>query len=229
MAGERIKLVVKPRETSGTRDARRLRRDGFVPGVLYGSGHPRPFFVEERDLRRALTGGHGLHAILDVVLDGQSKEHHAVLKEYQLDPVRSSLVHVDLHEVRLDRPIQAQIAIDVVGESESPGVSKGGVVQIALRELNVEALPMEMPDRVAVDVSLLDLGDIVRVSDIAQPENATILDDPDATVATVAVPRVLAVEEVVEEVEGEEAVEAPEELAAAEEPNTSAEQAPEES
>jgi large subunit ribosomal protein L25 len=230
MAGERIKLVVKPRETSGTTDARRLRRGGFVPGVLYGSGTPRAFFVEERELRRALTGGHGLHAILDVVLDGQSTEHHAVLKEYQLDPVRATLLHVDLHEVRLDRPIQAQIAIDVIGESDSPGIAKGGVVQLALREATVEALPMQMPDRIVLDISALDLGEAARVADLTVPEHATILDDPEATVATVAVPRVLAVEEEVAEEEAEEAAEEGEAAAAApaEEPAAASEQESEE-
>jgi large subunit ribosomal protein L25 len=211
MAGDRLKLVVKPRDASGTPEARRLRRAGYVPGVLYGNGNPRSFFVEERELRRALTGN--FHAILDVVLEGQTKEHHAVLKEYQLDPVRSTLLHVDFHEVRLDRPIQAQIPVEVVGEGDSPGVAKGGVVQVTMREVTVQALPMQMPDRIELDVSSLDLGDAARVADLTVPEHATVLDDPEATVAVVAVPRVLAVEEVAEEA-AEAAEEAAEEGAA---------------
>jgi large subunit ribosomal protein L25 len=217
MAGERVKLVVKPREQCGTKHTRRLRREGFVPGVLYGSGAPRPFFVEERELRRALTGGHGLHAIVDVVLDGQNKEHHAVLKDYQLDPVRDSLMHVDMHEVRLDRPIQTQVGIEVVGEGDSPGVGQGGVVQLVLREVTVEALPMEVPDRIVLDVSPFDLGDSGHVSNLQVPDGVKVLDDPEATVATVALPRVIEVEPEVEEVEAEEAVEGAEEAAEAEE------------
>ena len=87
-----------------------------MPGVLYGgSGKARAFYVAERELNHALAGEHGTHAILDVVLDGQQKAHHAVLKDYQLDPSRSTLLHIDLHEVRLDRPIQAQVAVELVG------------------------------------------------------------------------------------------------------------------
>ena len=107
MAGERIKLDVKPREEAGSAVSRRLRANGLVPGVLYGAGkQAHPFAVEERELRRVLTGEHGLHAILDVVFDGQKTAHHAVLKDYQLDPVRPRLLHIDLHEVRLDQVIQ---------------------------------------------------------------------------------------------------------------------------
>jgi large subunit ribosomal protein L25 len=207
MAGERVKLIVKERESSGSRESRRLRRDGFIPGVLYGSGKPRAFYVEERELRRVLTGDHGLHAILDVVLDGQEKAHHAVLKEYQLDPRRSTLIHVDLHEVRLDRPIHAQVAIEPVGASE--GVSRGGVLQLLVREANVEALPMEVPDRLEVDVTALDIGDGARMADLQVPERVTLLDDPDTVVVTVLMPRLLEVE--VEEEVPEEAAEAEEE------------------
>jgi large subunit ribosomal protein L25 len=200
MAGERIKLVVKEREASGSREARRLRRAGLVPGVLYGSGKPRAFTIEERELRRALTGGHGLHAILDVVLDGQEKAHHAVLKDYQLDPRRSTLMHVDLHEVRLDRPIQAQVTIEPVGVAE--GVTRGGILQVLVREANVEALPMEVPDRLEVDVTGLDIGDSVRMSQLSVPPGVTLLDDLETPIVSVLAPRRLEeIEEVAEEIE----------------------------
>src|SRR5256885_9160495 len=116
MAGERIKLTVKERESRGSADARRLRKEGFIPGVLYGKGKSsHAIYVPERELRRALTGSGGLHAILDVVLEGQTTPHHAVLKEYQQDPIRGRLTHVDFHEVRLDRPIQASAPGQPVG------------------------------------------------------------------------------------------------------------------
>src|SRR5829696_3466708 len=100
MAGERVKLEVQARERVGSADARRLRAGGMIPGVLYGGGKdPQPFAVNERELRRALTGDHGTHAILDVVVeDGGSKMRHAVLKEFQLHPTRGRVVHVDLVE-----------------------------------------------------------------------------------------------------------------------------------
>jgi large subunit ribosomal protein L25 len=208
MAGERIKLDVKPRETGGSADSRRLRADGLVPGVLYGAGEQaHPFAVEERELRRVLTGEHGLHAILDVVFDGQKTAHHAVLKEYQLDPVRPRLLHIDLHEVRLDQVIQSQVAVEPTGES--PGVKEGGVLTLVLRDVNVEALPMEVPDRLELDISAMTIGDSLRVADIVAPEGVKLLDDSDAVVVTVTPPtKVEEPEEVEEELEGEEGVEA---------------------
>src|SRR5918992_38749 len=145
MAGERIKLQVKERESRGSAASRRLRAQGLIPGVLYGDGNSaHPFCVEERELRRVLTGDHGLHAILDVVLEGKQNPHHAVLKDYQLDPTRARLLHIDLHEVRLDRAIHAQVVVELTGESE--GVKEGGVLSQVNREVTVEALPMEVPE-----------------------------------------------------------------------------------
>jgi large subunit ribosomal protein L25 len=209
MAGERIRLEVKPRDDAGSAVARRLRANGMIPGVLYGAGKKaHPFTVEERELRRVLTGEHGLHAILDVVFDGQKTPHHAVLKEYQLDPVRPRLLHIDLHEVRLDQVIQTQVAVEPVGES--PGVKEGGALTLVLREVNVEALPMEVPDRLDLDISEMTIGDSLRVADLAVPEGVRLLDDPDSVVATVTPPTKVEEPEVEEEeelLEGEEAVE----------------------
>ena len=226
MAGERVKLQVKSRNGRGSAASRRLRAEGFIPGVLYGDGKAaHPFAVAERDLRRVLTGEHGLHAILDLVLEDEQKAHHAVLKEYQLDPTRARLLHIDLHEVRLDRAIQAQVVVELVGESE--GVKEGGVLSQVNRELAVEALPMEVPDRLELDVSRMMIGDSLRVSDLRVPEGVKILTDPEAVLATVTPPtKVELPEEVVaaeEEEEAEELAEGevpPEELpeGAAEEP-----------
>src|SRR5437660_10997227 len=128
MAGERVKLQVRERERRGSADARRLRRQGFIPGVLYGNGkESHAICIPERDLRRALTGAGGLHAILDVVLEGQKSTHPSILKEYQADPLRGTLTHVDLQEVRLDQPIQAAVTVHLVGEA--PGSKEGGVLQ----------------------------------------------------------------------------------------------------
>jgi large subunit ribosomal protein L25 len=200
VAGERLKLEVKERESRGSADARRLRANGVVPGVLYGGGkRPHPFTVEERELCKVLTGKHGLHAILDILFEGQKTPHHAVLKEYQLDPVRTRLLHIDLHEVRLDQPIQAQVAVALVGESE--GVKEGGVLTLVLRDVNVQALPMEVPDGLELDISGMAIGDSLRVSDLRIPEGVTVLDDPEAVVTTVTPPTKV---ELPEEVEVEE-------------------------
>jgi large subunit ribosomal protein L25 len=198
MAGERVKLKVQARESRGSAASRRLRAQGLIPGVLYGNGgEAHPFCIEERALRKAITGDHGLHAILDVVLDGSQKEHHAVLKEYQLDPTRPRLLHIDLQEVRLDQAIHTQVVVELVGESA--GVKEGGVLSQINREVNVEALPMEVPDRLELDVSRMMIGDSMRLSDLRVPEGVKLLDDPETVLATVSPPTKIEEPEVVEE------------------------------
>jgi large subunit ribosomal protein L25 len=188
VSGDRIRLEVKERAELGSRDSRRLRAQGLIPGVLYGNGKARPITVGERELRSALTGPSGLHAILDVVVDGQKTVHPSVLAEYQQDPVRGTLSHIDLREVRLDQPIHATVAVNLVGEAV--GVKEGGVLSLVTRELNVEALPMDVPEHIDVDVTSLQVGDARRLEDVEVPENVTLLDDPHETViATVSAPR----------------------------------------
>jgi len=217
VSGDRFKLEVQERELRGSRNSRRLRAQGLVPGVLYGKGHSRAIAVPERDLRAAVTGPSGLHAILDVVLEGQKTVHASVLADVQRDPIRGTVSHIDLREVRLDQPIQATVVIRVVGESE--GVKAGGVLSVVTRELHVEALPMEVPEHIDVEVSQLTIGDALRLEDLPAIENVRFLDDPhDTVMVTVSAPRAVIEPEVeVEAVEGEEAAEGAEEGAAASE------------
>jgi large subunit ribosomal protein L25 len=213
VAGERVKIEVQERESRGSADSRRLRRNGLIPGVLYGRGkNPHAFCIAERDLRKALTGTAGLHAILDVVIEGQKTSHPSILKDYQQDVITGRLAHIDLQEVRLDQPIQAQVVIELVGEAA--GSIEGGVLSQVTREINVEALPLEVPERIEVDVSPLQMGDTLRLVDVALQEGVTYLDDPEETViATVTVPT-----QIVEpEPEEEEELEEGEELAEGEE------------
>jgi large subunit ribosomal protein L25 len=188
VAGERVKIEVQERESRGSAASRRLRRQGLIPGVLYGRGKsPHAFCVGERELRRALTGPAGLHAILDVALEGQKTTHPSILKDYQQDVLTGRLAHIDLQEVRLDQPIHAQVVIELVGESE--GTKEGGVLSQVSREINVEALPLEVPERIEVDISAMQMGDTMRLADIPVIDGVRFLDDPDETVlATVTVP-----------------------------------------
>jgi large subunit ribosomal protein L25 len=188
MAGERIKLQVREREGRGSSDARRLRKAGFIPGVLYGKGKSSyAICVPERELRRVLTGQGGLHAILDVVVEGQQSTHASILKDYQQDPIRGHISHIDLHEVRLDQPIQSSVTVQLMGEPA--GVKEGGVLSQVQREINVEALPMEIPEHIDLDVSGMNIGDTLRLADLAPIEGVTYLDNPDETVlATVGLP-----------------------------------------
>src|SRR6266581_6356010 len=188
MAGERVKLQVRERERRGSADARRLRKQGFIPGVLYGNGQQSyAIFVPERELRRVLTGAGGLHAILDVVLEGQSTTHASILKDFQQDPIRGHISHVDLQEVRLDQPIQASVNVQLIGEPE--GVKEGGVLSQVQREINVEALPMEIPEHIDLDVSGMAIGESLRLVDLPALDGVTYLDDPEETVlASVGLP-----------------------------------------
>jgi large subunit ribosomal protein L25 len=220
MAGERIKLTVTEREKHGSRESRRLRKQGFVPGVLYGRSKPRSISVPERELRRALSGPAGLHAILDVVLEGQKTTHPSVLKDYQQDKLRGLVTHIDLHEVRLDQPIQTSVSVHLVGGEDAPGVREGGVLSQVTREVTVEALPMEVPEHLELDVGAMAIGDTLRIENLRAPDGVTVVDDPETVLATVTLPtRVVEPEEELEEaeaegVEGEEAPEGGSEAAA---------------
>lgn len=217
MSTDRITLDVRERSADqvGSRRARRLRKEGLVPGVLYGAGHARAIVVDERRLRAAFTGPSGLHAIVDVTVDGQATPHHAVLKDYQRHPIRGTLTHVDFHEVRLDRPIQASVSVQLVGES--PGSKQGGIVQQVAREVQIEALPTGIPEHVAADISTLEVGGTIRVEDLVALAGVTFLDDPQTVLATCSIPRGISELEEGEEVpegeaaagEGEAAAEAP--------------------
>jgi large subunit ribosomal protein L25 len=203
VAGERVKLEVLERESRGSADSRRLRKQGLIPGVLYGRGNePHAFCVAERELRRVLTGEGGLHAILDVTLDGQNTSRPSILKSYQQDPVRGTLTHIDLQEVRLDQPIQARVVVELIGEPV--GETEGGVLSQVDREITVEALPLEVPEHLDLDVTGMAIGDTLRLADLPVQEGLKFLDDPEETVlATVTMPTRF-VEPEPEEVEGEE-------------------------
>ena len=201
MAGERTRLVVTERTELGSRESRRLRKEGLIPGVLYGGGNPVAISVAERELRRALTGAAGLHSILDVEIDGVGSTHASILKEYQVDKVRGYITHVDLQEVPLDKPIQASVSVHLVGAETAPGVREGGALSQPLREMSVEALPLEVPEHIDLDVSHMEIGDTLRIADIASPQGVIVLDDAETVVAILTAP----IREVEPEpVEGEE-------------------------
>jgi large subunit ribosomal protein L25 len=185
MAGDRFKLTVQNRAVLGSAESRRLRRQGLVPGVLYGREEPVAITIGERDLRAALTTEGGLNAVLDVVVES-GKTHPSVLKDYQQDVVRGTITHVDLQEVRLDQPIHATVPLTLVGEPA--GATEGGVLSQSTIEVNVEALPMEVPQHLEVDVSGLHVNDTLRLESVQAPEGVTLLDDPDTVIASVTAP-----------------------------------------
>jgi large subunit ribosomal protein L25 len=213
MASERVTLKVKPREVFGSRASRRLRREGFVPGVVYGhGGEARPFQVSDRELRHLLAEG---HTLLDLEIEG-AKAVPVVVKEQQQHPVRDAVLHVDFHEVRLDEEIQAEVPIELEGAEQAPGVREGGVLEHVTREVTVEALPTEIPERLTVDVSEMEINDTIQLTVLTPPSGVKFMvDDPEeVTIATLSPPRVEEEPEpeVEEEAElvGEEGEEVPE-------------------
>lgn len=160
-----------------------------MPGVVYSGGsEARPFQVVEREVQTVLAGG---HALFDLEIEG-SKTVPVVVKEQQLHPVRGSLQHIDLQEVKLDEAIQAEVAIELEGIETAPGVKGGGVLEHVTREITVEALPTEIPDRIVVDVSAMEINDTLQLSIVSPPQGVTFTaDDPEeVTIATLSPPRV---------------------------------------
>ncbi len=218
MASTATKLEVSTREPHGSRDARRLRRAGRVPGVLYGGGKdPLSFSVDARDLRLALAGS---GAVVDLSVDG-GKPTPVVLKEAQRNPVHGETVHVDLLRVRLDKPIHAVVPLELSGVEDTPGVKEGGVLEHLTRELNIEALPAEIPESIVYELGEMQIGDTLALEAIAAPAGVTLLDDPATAVATLSAPRLQTEAELTPEGEtelvGEEEAEASSEAASSEE------------
>ncbi len=202
-------MTVTERERLGSRESRRLRKQGLVPGVLYGRSEAIAICLPERELRRALSGAGGLHTILDVVVEGKQAKHASILKDFQRDSIRGTVTHVDLQEVRLDQPIQAAVTVELIGGENAPGVREGGVLSQVSREVNVSALPLEVPEHLDLDVSGMSIGDTLRVADLAVSDGVTFLDDPETVVATVTMPtRAVEEEEAVTDEEAAEGAEA---------------------
>ncbi len=192
MASTTTKLDVDSREPDGSRSARRLRRGGRVPGVLYGGdSDPVSFSVDARELRVALAGS---GAVVDLSIDGATATP-VVLKEAQRDPVRGDTTHVDLLRVRLDKPIHAVVALELTGVEDTPGVKEGGILEQLTRELNIEALPTAIPESIVHELGELQIGDTLTLEAIAVPEGVTLLDDLTTTVASVSAPRLQTEEE----------------------------------
>jgi large subunit ribosomal protein L25 len=185
-------LSVEQREPDGSRSARRLRREGKVLGVVYGGGEdPISFQVDARVLRQALAHR---GAVLDLSISGAGSTP-VVVKEQVHHPVSGATVHLDLLRVRLDRPIQATVIVELVGGDDSPGVKEGGVLEQVTRELTIEALPTEIPDSLQHDVSTLVIGDTVTLDALAPPEGVKLVDDPETVIATLTPPKLQLEEE----------------------------------
>src|SRR3954451_6146770 len=201
MASDTTALAVSARPVEGSRATRRLRRQGLVPGVIYGGGEdPLPFAVDARTLRNALAHS---GAVVEVSLDG-GKGSPVIVKDLQHHPVRGETVHVDFLRVRMDQPIHSTVTIELVGAQDAPGVSEGGILNQEVRELNIEALPGDIPDSIVHDVSGLEMNATLTLAAVTPPSGVTLLDDPEETVIATITPPTL--EPVADEIETEPAL-----------------------
>jgi large subunit ribosomal protein L25 len=182
---ERVPLEVEARSPGPSSAARALRRNGKIPGVLYGAGRePSSFSVPMTVLRTALTGDGGRHAILDVKVPGERAAVPAILKEFQLDPIRDRVIHVDLLAINLSEPIDAGTVVTLVGEPTGVKLD-GGVLEQPTHEITIRGLPSALVDHIDVDVSELGVGDSLKLGDISAPEGLELTGDPDLVLATV--------------------------------------------
>lgn len=205
-----IVLEVESRETTGSTAGRRMRRNGQVPGNVYGLDRP-PFkvSVNPRRIDEVLRLGSGVNTMFQLALAGENKTRDAMIKELQRDPVTDLPVHVDFIRIDSTKAVQVSVPVHLVGTPD--GVkNEGGVVDFINRVVQVECLPTHIPEYYDVDVSALHINQHVSVSDLAIGEGVKLLDDPDQILAVVVAPRV---EEVV--AADEEAAAAASEAAAA--------------
>jgi len=180
------KLVAEKREGTGKGVARKLRAAGRVPAVLYGQGlEPVSLSVDSRELIHVFHTGAGTNVLVDLVVDGDA--HLAMAREIQRDHIKGRFVHVDFLAVSRDQTITIDVPVRVVGESA--GVKAGGVLEHHLWEVQVECLPTDVPEAIQADVTALEIGSSLRVSDLAAPEGATILTNPEDLVVAVQQPQ----------------------------------------
>ena len=190
---DNIVLTVQSRSERGRSDARKLRADGLLPGVIYGPGiEPVALSVPRQELLRVLHA-HGTHPLVTVKVEGgpggsDAKEYLALVKDLQIDAVRQLALHVDFHRVQEDKPVQTEVEIVLEGLPE--GVKLGGILEQMNRMVAIEALPRDLPASISYDVSAMVVGETIRYGDLRPPAGVTILADEEQAVASVVAPRV---------------------------------------
>jgi len=179
------RLALTSRVAEGSRSARRLRRTGQVPGVVYGGdGGSQLFAVDGRILRNTLAHS---GAILQVSIDGGDAAP-VLVKDVQRHPVKGHAIHVDLLRVDMKVAIQTHVTLELTGADEAPGVIEGGVLSQGAVEINIEALPGDIPDSLRFDVSGMEMNATATLAELSAPPGVTLLDDPAETVLATVTP-----------------------------------------
>jgi len=207
--GETVTVALERRQELGKGGARKLRRVGYVPAVLYSrdsASGSEPLKIRLGELERILRIPGVTHHILELSIDGEKRR--GIIKDIQYNPVKNEIWHIDFYEVKADQKIS--LTVPVVIQGEAKGVKAGGILEIVTPELEIECLPDAIPEAIVVDVTELEVGDAIHVRELKVPEGVTIAENPDEVVVVVTPPEV-AVEE--EEEKTEEEPEAPKVIA----------------
>lgn len=193
-------VEAKPRQGGGKNDARRLRKSGLIPAVVYGAGQDsQPISVDPKQMKRILNSEAGHNSIFDLTLDGNSAK--VMIVDWQYEPIKSALLHVDMKRIAMDQVLE--VSVPIVLKGEAPGVkTQGGILEQLLREVEIECLPADIPGHLDADVSQLMFGQVIRVADLPHSGSIKFLTDENQPVA-----HVVAVKEVVEAAPAEAAAE----------------------
>src|SRR4030042_2445687 len=193
-------LTVEPRTDVGKNASRRLRRGGFIPGVLYSHGESEAVKIPRKDFFKLFRGKISESVIFDIHTgtDKGADEKMAYVKDYQMDPVTGEILHLDLFKVTKGEKIHTNVPIEFVGIAK--GTKLGGILEVDLRGIEVECLPKDLPEKIQIDVTNLAVGDSIHVKDVALDEGVKIMSNLEASIASVHVPKVVVIEEKVEEV-----------------------------
>lgn len=182
-----IVVAAQDRTETGKNVNRRLRSKGLIPGVVYGARkEPISVSVSPKEIASILRSASGENTLFDLELAG--KRRRVILKEFQLEPVKGHLLHADFYEVALDKAIEVKVHVELTGTPVGVKL-QGGIVDFVSRELTVECLPTDIPAKIVVDISALELGKLVRVSEIEVPPKVKIVTDPELVIAHVVAPR----------------------------------------
>ena len=184
---QRQELTIQRRATTGKQAAKRLRREGVVPAVLYGGATSEPVSVDPKAVLKMIAGHAGTTQLLTLKTDGDGSSRMAIIRAMQFDPVTERLLHVDLQEVSADKPITVRVAVHPVGEAVGVRDTKG-ILNLVLHEVSVSCLPTAIPERIDANVSELAIGDVLTIGHLTAPAGVRILNDPGQAVATVSPP-----------------------------------------
>jgi len=186
---ETLEIQVEMREVGSKRQARRIRRDGKIPGVLYGpKTAPVPLELNKKEFSNRVAGLEGSHLVRLKSGSTALADKVALVKEMQYHPITGEVVHTDLYEVDLTARIQVRVPLHFVGKAA--GVVRGGILQPIVREIEVECLPLDIPEFFNVEVSALDIGDSVHIEELSIPEGVTVVSEPNLALVAVVPPTV---------------------------------------